>query len=126
MCMMILCLFFNRFNTNLLQFFIFQTTTSTMKTAKVQQNSSNCRMRAIPRSRSRYMETNKQAHSAAGLECELNCPTVKSSQASTVSSIPPIESHIPPEPVTRNLILSRAREREQYTKTSHIRKRSGC
>ncbi|KAG4116189.1 hypothetical protein ERO13_D12G154300v2 [Gossypium hirsutum] len=102
-----------------------KTTTSTMKTAKVQQNSSNCRMRAIPRSRSRYMETNKQAHSAAGLECELNCPTVKSSQASTVSSIPPIESHIPPEPVTRNLILSRKEREKESSIQKHRISESG-
>ncbi|TYG41507.1 hypothetical protein ES288_D12G180700v1 [Gossypium darwinii] len=102
-----------------------KTATSTMKTAKVQQNSSNCRMRAIPRSRSRYMETNKQAHSAAGLECELNCPTVKSSQASTVSSIPPIESHIPPEPVTRNLILSRKEREKESSIQKHRISESG-
>ncbi|KAA3462698.1 Microtubule-associated tumor suppressor 1 [Gossypium australe] len=102
-----------------------KTATSTMKTAKVQQNSPNWRMRAIPRSPSRSMETNKLEHSAAGLECELNCPTVKSSQASTVSSIPPIESHIPPEPVTRNLILSRKEREKESSIQKHRISESG-
>ncbi|XWS22827.1 hypothetical protein CRYUN_Cryun29cG0069200 [Craigia yunnanensis] len=80
---------------------------STMKTAKVRQKLASPGMGASPRSPSLSREANKQVLSASGSVGELDCPTVESSQAGTISSTPPTDSHSSPDSVTQNVVISK-------------------
>ncbi|XWS34502.1 hypothetical protein CRYUN_Cryun21dG0043800 [Craigia yunnanensis] len=82
---------------------------STMKPAKVRQKS------ASPRSPSLSREANKHVFSASGSVGELDCPTVESSQASTISLTPPTDRHGSPESVTQNLVLSKKERGKEGT-----------
>ncbi|XVF85348.1 hypothetical protein PTKIN_Ptkin17bG0110500 [Pterospermum kingtungense] len=77
---------------------------STMKPAKVRQKPVSPRMGASPRSPS---QPNKQVLSASESAGELDRPTVELSQADTISSTPPTDSHSSPESVKQNVVFSK-------------------
>ncbi|XP_022733850.1 protein WVD2-like 7 [Durio zibethinus] len=80
---------------------------STMKPAKVRQKSASPGIGPTPRSPSLAREANKHVLSASESVGELDCPTVESSQAGTLSSTPPTDSLSSLESVTQNVVLSK-------------------
>lgn len=98
--------FFNRFNADFL-LFLCQASSSTIKQAKVRQKPASSGKGATPRSPSLSREANKQVLSASESVGELDCPTVESFQADTISSTPPTDSHSSPDSVKQNVVFSK-------------------
>ncbi|XWS63912.1 hypothetical protein CRYUN_Cryun06bG0142200 [Craigia yunnanensis] len=84
-----------------------------MKPAKVRQKSASPGMGATPRSPSLSREANKQVLSANRSVGELNCPTVESSQAGTISSTQPTDSHSSSESMTQNVVLLKKEQEKE-------------